>query len=114
MKQIKAYVHVNRIADVVAALEAAGNLSNAAWVRNLNFTRVEGLLRPTHDAETRYSVPLGKAVIEEVCLELLCEDLQVDMLVKLIERTARTGQELAGWIVATPIDLAVPIRGRHE
>lgn len=115
MKEIKAYVHSNRIADVIDAVEKSGLVANTdvPGVRNINVTSVHSLLKPLDGAERRYSVELGEAVISEVRLELICEDSQVDTLVALVERTARTGQSLAGWIVVTALERAVPIRGRR-
>lgn len=115
MKEIKAYVHGNRIADVILALEESRLLARgaASGMRNINATVVHSLTKPVDGTEQHYSVQLGEAVIDETRLELVCEDHQVNDLVALIERTARTGQDLAGWIVVTPVELMVPIRGPH-
>lgn len=115
MKEIKAYVHRNRIADVISAVEGSGLIetTRVQGVRNINVTSVHSLLKPIDNVEQRYSVELGEAVIAEVRLELICEDSQVDPLVELIERTARTGQAIAGWIVVTDIVKATPIGGRR-
>ncbi|MBL0144233.1 MAG: P-II family nitrogen regulator [Betaproteobacteria bacterium] len=115
MKEIKAYVHSNRIADVIAAIEESGLMSSATLlgVRNINATSVQSLLKPVDSAEQRYSLQLGEAVIDEVRLELLCEDDQVEPLVALIDRTARTGQRIAGWILVIDVSKAVVIGGPH-
>lgn len=115
MKEIKAYVHSNRIADVISAVEASGFTARggAAGVRNINVTMVHSLLKPLDGAEQRYSVALGESVIDELRLELVCEDDQVDDLVALIERTARTGRKVAGWIVVTDVVKLVPVQGSH-
>ncbi len=113
MKEIKAYVHSNRIADVIQALDESRILAvgAASGMRNINATVVHSLTKPVDGAEQHYSVQLGEAVIDEVRLELVCEDHQVDDLVALIERTARTGQSLAGWIVVTDVVAMISIRG---
>ena len=115
MKEIKAYIHANRIAAVIAAVENSGLMArdDSTGVRNINVTTVHSLLKPTDIAEKRYSVALGEAVIDEVRLELVCEDAQVDPLVALIERTARTGQRVAGWIVVADVAKLIAIRGLH-
>lgn len=115
MKEIKAYVHRNRIADVILALEESRLLAGGtgSGTRNINATIVHSLAKPVDGAEQRYSVQLGEAVIDEVRLELVCEDHRLDELLALIERTARTGQALAGWIVVTDVVAMVPIRGAH-
>jgi nitrogen regulatory protein P-II 1 len=116
MKEIKAYVHRNRIADVIAAVEGSGLIETTRvhGVRNINVTSVHSLLKPIDNVEQQYSVELGEAVIAEVRLELICEDDQVDALVQLIERTARTGQAVAGWIVVTGVVKTMPIGGRRS
>ncbi|MBX3672574.1 MAG: P-II family nitrogen regulator [Burkholderiales bacterium] len=113
MKEIKAYMHANRIGDVIAALEESGlvRVGAAAGVRNFNVTAVQGLLKPIDGAEERYSMTLGEAVIDEVRLECLCEDDQVMAMAEIIGRHARTGQAIAGWITVTEVILAVPIGG---
>jgi nitrogen regulatory protein P-II 1 len=115
VKEIKAYVHSNRIADVIATVESSGLMARgeAAGIRNINVTMVRSLLKPLDGAEQRYSVALGEAVIDELRLELVCEDHQVADLVAMIERSARTGQKVAGWIVVTDVVELVPIKGSH-
>ena len=61
MKEIKTYVHGNRIADVIAAIEESGLMSSNTLlgVRNINATSVQSLLKPVDSAEHRYSMQLG-------------------------------------------------------
>lgn len=112
MKEIKAYIHNHRIADVVRALKESGqcNANAGTGCRNLTVTQVQSLLKAVDAEEQHYSVELAEAVINESKLELICEDHQVDELVGIIGRTARTGQAEAGWIYVTDIVRAVPIR----
>jgi nitrogen regulatory protein P-II 1 len=111
MKEIKAYVHHNRIADVIAALKAspswtaAGNGSQ----HNLAVYIVKGSLVAIDNDEKHYSLDLGDAVINEYKLELLCEDTDVDELVNAIRTAARTGQPNAGWVTVADMTLAMPI-----
>ena len=53
VREIKAYVHRNRIADVVNALYNAG-------FKNLTVIDVEGMLKALNSSEQRYSVEIGK------------------------------------------------------
>ncbi len=94
-REIKAFIHRNRIADVVDALYQAG-------FRNLTVIDVQGLLKALDSKEQRYSVEIGQKVITEVKLELVCagED-RMHQALKLIQEHARTGQEHAGWIYVT-------------
>lgn len=111
MKEIKAYIHNHRIADVIRALKEYGrcNANAGAGCRNLSVTLVQSLLEAVDAQEQRYSIELAEPVINESKLELVCEDHQVDELMAIIGRTARTGQAEAGWIFVTDIVRAAPI-----
>jgi nitrogen regulatory protein P-II 1 len=110
MKEIKAYVHRSRIADVIAALKAS-----AAWnaaehgEHNLTVYMVKGSLLALDDAERHYSLDLGDEVVNEYKLELHCEGAHVDELVEVIRKAAHTGQTTSGWIYVTDIARAMPI-----
>jgi nitrogen regulatory protein P-II 1 len=94
-REVKAFIHRNRIADVVDALYQAG-------FRNLTVIDVQGLLKALDSKEQRYSVEIGQKVITEVKLELVCEgENQTAEAIELIRKHARTGQPHAGWIYVT-------------
>jgi nitrogen regulatory protein P-II 1 len=113
MKEIRAYIHKHRIADVIQAIKTSRpcGTDDAPGCRALSVTAVKTLLRPVDEAEQHYSVDLAEPVIDEYRLELVCEDHEADTLAALIERTARTGQAEAGWILVTEVLAAIPIRG---
>ena len=102
MKEIKAFVHRNRIADVIRALKDAG-------YQNLSIIDVKGMLKALDSKEQGYSVEVGEKVITEVKLELVCADERVDEAIRLIREHARTGQPLAGWIYVSDLLAALPI-----
>lgn len=110
MKEIKAYIHRTRVADVVSALK-----SSSAWERNqggdhnLTMYMVKGSLVRLDDSERRYSVDLGDEVVDEYKLELHCAGEHVDELVNVIRTAGRTGQANAGWIYVVDITNAIPI-----
>ncbi|WP_295637162.1 P-II family nitrogen regulator [uncultured Methylibium sp.] len=111
MKEIKAYVHGSRIADVIAALK-----SSPAWGgehggrrHNLAVYVVKGSLLPQDSDEKRYSMALGDEVVNEYKLELLCEDSEVETLSAALMTAARTGQSVAGWITVIDVVSATPI-----
>lgn len=112
MKEIKAYIHNHRIADVIRALKESGqcNAGGTPGCRNLNVVPVQSLLKAVDAREQHFSIDLAEAVINESKLELICEDHQVDELVDIIGRTAHTGQAEAGWIYVTDIVRAMPIK----
>lgn len=112
MKEIKAYVHRTRVADVIAALKATPSWGAAEPGRqhNLSLYVVKGSLVPLDDKERRYSVELGEEVVDEYKLELHCADDQVEEFVTAIVASARTGQTNAGWIYVVDLMTARPIR----
>ncbi|HQT51732.1 MAG: transcriptional regulator [Hydrogenophilales bacterium 28-61-11] len=114
MKEIKAYIHNHRIADVIHALKESGqcNANAGTGCRNLSVIPVQSLLKAVDAKEQHYSIDLAEAVINESKLELICEDDQVDELVDIIGRAARTGQAEAGWIYVSDIIQAIPVAGR--
>ncbi len=107
MKEIKAFIHRNRITDVIHVLKGAG-------FNNLSIVDVKGTLKALDSKEQDYSVELGEAVITEMKLELVCEEAQADEAIRLICEYARTGQEDAGWIYVIEIDKAIRIEGMAE
>ncbi|WP_431273234.1 P-II family nitrogen regulator [Variovorax ureilyticus] len=111
MKEIKAYLHSNRVAAVIAALKGSPAWSAGANGRGHNLTlyAVKGSLAPLHEAERRYSIELGDEVVNEYKLELHCDDDQVDEFISVIAAAGRTGQPGAGWIYVTEVHRAEPI-----
>ena len=111
MKEIKAYVHRDRVADVIAALKDApvwGGVRGDGR-HNLAVYVVKGSMMPLDSGEQHYSVELGDEVVNEYKLEMLCEDSEVDEIVAIVQASARTGQAVAGWITVTVVARAIPI-----
>ncbi|HNP37393.1 MAG TPA: P-II family nitrogen regulator [Woeseiaceae bacterium] len=103
MKEIKAYVHRNRVADVVSELMNAG-------FKNLAVIDVQGMLQALDSKEQHYSVEIGQKVVTEVKLELVCEDqTQATEAVAIISEQGKTGQSSAGWIYVSDIKSAIEI-----
>ena len=110
MKEIKAYVHRNRIADVISALKGASSwVSAKGGEHNLTVYLVKGSLVPLDAGERHYSVDLGDEIVNEYKLELHCADEHVNELVSIIRTAGRTGQTNSGWIYVASIVDAVPI-----
>lgn len=102
MKQLKAFVHRNRAADVVHALDAAG-------FRRVSLFDVKALLRVLSAREQEYSVELGDKVISDVQIEVFCEDGEVVQATGVIRQAARTGHRDSGWIYVSAVEQALPI-----
>jgi nitrogen regulatory protein P-II 1 len=102
MKEIKAFVHRNRIADVIHALKIAG-------FKDISVIDVLGMLKALDSQEQGYSIEIGEKVITEVKLELVCEAAQLDQAIEIIRKNGRTGQPIAGWVYVSEIESAYPI-----
>ena len=111
MKEIKAYVHRSRIADVIAAIKdcPAWGGAKGAGKHNLAVYIVRGSLLAQDSNERHYSMELGDEVVNEYKIELLCADTEVDELVRELVAAARTGQAVAGWVTVSDLIQAVPI-----
>lgn len=96
MKEIKAFIHRNRIADVVHALRDAG-------YRNVTVIDVKGMLQALDTREQDYSIELAEATITEAKLELVAEDSAVQTAVNLICEHGMTGQEESGWVYISEV-----------
>jgi len=104
-REVKAFIHRNRVADVVDALYHAG-------FRDLTVIDVQGLLKALDTKEQRYSIEIGQKVITEVKIELVCEgEERTAEAVELIRKHARTGQPHAGWIYVTGLLASSEITG---
>jgi len=103
MKEVKAFIHRNRVADVVSALNTAG-------FRNITVVDVQGILKALSNKEQNYSVDIGQKVITEVKLELVCDDdKRTAEAVTAIRENAKTGQASAGWIFISEIVSSIEI-----
>ncbi len=97
MKEVKAYIHANRAADVVRALRKSGHTS-------LMIVDVKGTFEALDAHEQEYSTELGARVITEVKLELVCQTEQLAEVVNLIKDNAKTGMDRSGAIYVSDIE----------
>lgn len=102
MKHIKAFIHRHRAADVLHRLGAAG-------FDRVSVFDVKGILTALNRREQEYSVEFGGAVVNELQIELFCEDGQVPQAIELFQQVGRTGQTDAGWVYVVPVDAAFAI-----
>jgi nitrogen regulatory protein P-II 1 len=102
MKQIKSFIHRNRVADVVRALKGKGYSS-------LSIVDVKGMLEALDSKEVDYSIELGVEIITQVKLELICDDDCIEEAVEIIREKARTGQSNAGWVYVFDVLESYPI-----
>ena len=103
MKEIKAFVHRGRAADVVHALLGAG-------FKELSVTDVQGTLEALRAGEADYSVELGEAVITEVKVEVVCEDGLVDAALAILRREGHAAHA-SGWAYVSNVERTVRLDG---
>ncbi len=72
-------------------------------------TGLAQMLRALSAREQEYSVEFGDQVINEVQMELFCEDSDVGRAVEIFRQIGRTGRAEAGWIYVSTIDQSIPI-----
>jgi len=103
MKEIKAFIHRARIADVVHELRVAG-------FNQISIIDVKGTLQALNNDEREYSMEIGQEIITETKLEVFCEDDQLEDALDIIRLNAKTSKQVSGQIYvsetfAIPIDI---------
>lgn len=96
MKEIKAYIHRNRAADVVRALRKAK-------LGHFTLVDVKQVLSALETDGQEYSTEFGARVLTEVKLELVCAPERLDEALSLITANAKTGQPDSGCIYISDI-----------
>ena len=102
MKQIKAFVHRNRVSDLIHGLAEAG-------FQRLSLFEVKGLLRALNAREQQFSVEFGGQVISEMQMEVFCEDVDLAKALEIFQRIGRTGRADAGWLYVSHVESAIVI-----
>ena len=103
MKEIKVYLRKKRGDAVGHALRDTG-------VRHMTITHVHSLGSLTDPEHVRISFETGTTYTEHAKLELVCAEPDMDVLIPIIEATARTGEAGDGIIFVSPVERAVKIR----
>jgi nitrogen regulatory protein P-II 1 len=107
LKEIKAFVSCNRVAEIVKTLRNTGCYSGPS---NLSVVDVAGTTLQVSDSQERdFSLELGEVVVNEVKLELVCEDEYADEAVRIIQENGYAGQRIANWVCIIDIGDAYPI-----
>lgn len=107
MKEIKAIVRTDRVQDVIKALETGG-------AARLQVCHVHSLGAGVDPEDFRVSFEEGAAYTEKSKVELLCADDEVDPILDVLCRAARTGQPGDGVIIVTTVDRVVTVRTGDE
>ena len=107
MKEIKAYVRVRKVDDVIRALREAGAPGiTAARVHGVGYG-YEPYLFTLAPSELKRTPEVAK-------VEIVCEDDCADAAVEVIVNAARTGDPGDGIVFVTDVERAVKIRSGAE
>ena len=111
MKEVKAYVHRSRVANVIAAIKdcPAWGGARGANRHNLAVYVVKGSLVALDTDERHYSMDLGDEVVNEYKIELICAEAEVDELVRIITTAAHVNSASGGWITVSDLYRALRI-----
>jgi len=104
MKEIKAYIRTDAMANTVNALEAAGTPGiTVVSVHPVGYGFDPNFFLP----ETKDPVKNYPAITK---LEVVCKDQDVDRFVEIISGNSYTGTKGDGMIFITSVDRAIKIR----
>ena len=111
MKEIKVYLHKQRIAAVLEALREQGHcgFTDDGGCHNLAVYAVQGSLKALDVHDQRYSVDLAEAVTYEYKLEIACDDGEVPRLLDIIREAASTGHSRSAYVLVVNIEQALEI-----
>ena len=103
MREVKAHVRPDRVEDVVRALHDAG-------VPHVTLTHIRSLGSGLDPENQRMSLEAGEWYTESAKLEFVCSEPEVDRLLQVIRRGARTGERGDGIVFVHPVERALKIR----
>jgi nitrogen regulatory protein P-II 1 len=103
MKLITAIVKPHRVADIKDALQTAG-------VRGMTVSEVSGFGRQKGHTEVYRGAEYTVDLVPKVRIEVLVEDTDMDAIVDVIVKSARTDAIGDGKVWVTPVDTVVRVR----
>ena len=105
MKEIKAYVRPDRLANIVSRLEQEG-------ARDLTVTRVDaiGALADADQDRLRIFRNYAEKYSDVAKIEIVCTDAEVNRFVAVLREASYTGDRGDGRIFVTNVERAINIR----
>lgn len=105
MKEIKAYIRPDRLAEIISRLEAQG-------ARDLTVTRVDaiGALADAERDRLRLFRSYNEKYSDIAKVELVCADAEVDQYVGVLREASCTGERGDGRIFVLNVERAVNVR----
>ena len=107
MKEVKAYIRVGVVQEVVSALEGAG----FCCMTIIDVSALGGLSDP---AQSKYSIEFIERYSKMVRLELVCKDDDAGRVVEIIREKGCTHHSGDGIIFVLPVERAVKVRTGEE
>lgn len=107
MKELKIICRKERVADVAAALRAAG-------VPRMTISYVHALGSGVDPEHYRVSLDEGAAYTEKARLELVCRAEDVARLIDVVRSNGRTGDRGDGMIFVSDVERVVKVRTGDE
>ena len=103
MKEIKAYIRVNMLHKVIAALEEAG-------FTDLTVIDVRAIRHGLQPSDLEYSVAMAERYMNVAKLEIVLQDQHVEQVKEIILQTAHTGRKGDGLLYVSSVGEAIHIR----
>lgn len=103
MKEIKAYVRVERADPIIRALKKAG-------IEHMTVTHVQAVGSSVDTTEDRMSFELSSRYERMVKLEIVSHTDRAEKIMSIIEREGHTGRPGDGIVYISSVDMAVKIR----
>lgn len=107
MKEIKAYIRLDRIDFVIEQLEQAG-------VTGMTIINTNAIAEWADKESYRFSIEYVEKYSTVAKIELICTDDQVEKLIPVIVDAGHTGNSGDGWIFVSPIEKAIRIKTKSE
>jgi len=107
MKEIKAYIKITSLENVVAGLKNAGLCC-------MSIIDVSGLGPLMDPSQAKYSFEFVQKMSKVAKLELVCKDDDANRVVSVIQKYGCTNQPGDGIIFVSPVERAVKIRSGQE
>lgn len=102
MKQIQAFVHRHRAADLMHALAAAD-------FHRISVIEGRGLPPPGPLREANYSVQLADSVIDEAQILVICADDDVPRVMAIFQSAMKATRRDSGWLYVLDIERAIAL-----
>jgi len=103
MKELKAYVRVERADPIIHALEGAG-------IEHMTITHVQAIGSSVDKTDLRISFELSSRYEKMIKVEIVCQADRAEEIMSIIQREGHTGRPGDGIVYISSVDTALKIR----